>query len=261
MMIVTKIGSTSSTTMAFCRVISTVITTAAVFLMMNGGNGDSNLLFVQGSDITAASNAAATDGRKTTTLTSTVRRRRVPVELVNEEIDGRGDADIGNQNNNRYRELDASDLDLDFRLLLSSPMSMDIEMKQVFFTAKTTPLAGGDESTVESETTLFIPQWKGLSEVATPNDVVCFVGSADNLEKDIDSVHGGGDGTQCSAANGCGVHVHTGTSCENTDTQGKITQNILLDSIRFMIRLPYFFHSLELNSLCLCITVNISPSF
>ena len=259
-MIVTKIGSTSSTTMAFCRVISTVITTAAVFLMMNGGNGDSNLLFVQGSDITAASNAAATDGRKTTTLTSTVRRRRVPVELVDQEIDG-GDADIGNQNNNRHRELDASDLDLDFRLLLSSPMSMDIEMKQVFFTAKTTPLAGGDESTVESETTLFIPQWKGLSEMATPNDVVCFVGSADNLEKDIDSVHGGGDGTQCSAANGCGVHVHTGTSCENTDTQGKITQNILLDSIRFMIRLPYFFHSLELNSLCLCITVNISPSF
>jgi len=182
---------------------------------MNGGNnGDGNLLFVQGSDVTAATTP---DGRKTTT--STVRRRRVPVELVTQEVDV-GDVVAMNQNKNRYRELDASDLELDFdfRFLASSSMSMDIVMRQVFYVATTTPLG---ENEVESSTTLFIPQWTGLSEMATPNDVVCFTGSATQLEADIESVYGGGDNaTQCSAANGCGVHVHTGTSCEDTETQG-----------------------------------------
>jgi len=189
----------TSTTMTLPRVISAVIATAAVFLMTNGGDGN---LFVRGSENTA----------------TTVRRRRVPVveNVVNQEV----------KNNSRHqRELDnivsdldfdAADHDYDFRLL--SSMSMDtIEMKQVYFTAETTPLGGGD---VESKTTLFIPQWTGLSDVAAPNDVVCFVGSATKLEADIESVYGGGSGTQCSAANGCGVHVHAGTSCEDTDTQG-----------------------------------------
>merc|ERR1712238_510953 len=112
-------------------------------------------------------------------------------------------------------ELDLDFYDHDFRLL--SSMSMDIDMTQVYFTAQTTPLGDGE---VTSETTMFIPQWTGLSAAAAPNDVVCFVGSATKLEADIDSVYGGGSGTQCSATNGCGVHVHAGTSCENTETQG-----------------------------------------
>ena len=99
-----------------------------------------------------------------------------------------------------------------------SSMSKDIDMKQVYFTAQTTPcVEGGD---VTSETTLFIPQWTGLSTVAAPNDVVCFVGSTTKLEADIESVYGGGSGTDCSATNACLVHVHAGTSCESEETQG-----------------------------------------
>jgi len=196
-----KISNTSATTMTLPRVISAVIATAAVLLMTNGNGGDGNL-FVRGSENTA---------------TTTVRRRRVLVQNVNQEVEGGSGSE--SESSNTFAELDnGSELDFydhDFRLL--SSMSMDIEMKQVYFTAQTTPLGGGD---VESETTLFIPQWTGLSDVATPNDVVCFVGSAQQLEADIDSVYGGGSGTQCSAANGCGVHVHAGTSCEDTDTQG-----------------------------------------
>ena len=90
-------------------------------------------------------------------------------------------------------------------------------MKQVFFTVQTTPLGTG--GAVVSDTTLFIPQWIGLSAVSAPNDVVCFVGSAQQLEADIESVYGGG-GIQCSATNGCGVHVHAGTSCDTTAAQG-----------------------------------------
>ena len=91
------------------------------------------------------------------------------------------------------------------------------EMSTLFFSVKTMPF--GDVSTVTSQTNLFIPQWTNLDSPA-PKDVVCFVGSADNLESDILSFYGGG-GTQCQAANGCGVHVHEGTDCSSVETQGK----------------------------------------
>mmetsp|Transcript_44925 Transcript_44925/g.48617 ORF Transcript_44925/g.48617 Transcript_44925/m.48617 type:complete len:431 (-) Transcript_44925:291-1583(-) len=192
-----KINNTSTTTMTLRRVIVAVIATAAVLLLTNNGNGGdgNNNFFVRGSENTA----------------TTVRRRRVLVQNVNPEVDS---ASVRESELDTGAELDF--YDHDFRVL--SSMSMDtIEMKQVYFTADTTPLGEGE---VTSETTLFIPQWTGLSDVAAPNDVICFVGSAQQLEADIESVYGGGSGTQCSAANGCGVHVHAGTSCEDTDTQG-----------------------------------------
>jgi len=46
------------------------------------------------------------------------------------------------------------------------------------------------------------------------------VGSATKLVPDIESVYGGGSGTDCSATNACLVHVHAGTSCESQETQG-----------------------------------------
>merc|ERR1711879_1047513 len=44
------------------------------------------------------------------------------------------------------------------------------------------------------------------------------IGSATGLEVSLQSTLAGG--TDCSATNGCGVHVHSGTACTDTDTQG-----------------------------------------
>ena len=52
-----------------------------------------------------------------------------------------------------------------------------------------------------------------------PTDIVCFVGGANGLAPNIASTHGGG-GADCSAKNGCGVHIHSGTSCDTLETQG-----------------------------------------
>jgi hypothetical protein len=46
---------------------------------------------------------------------------------------------------------------------------------------------------------------------------VCFFGFSENLEPDLSSVLA--DGTDCNAGNGCGAHIHTGYSCDNTTTQ------------------------------------------
>lgn len=81
----------------------------------------------------------------------------------------------------------------------------------VYFVVTT---AGIGDSAVTSETTIFVPQWE-----SSPNDVVCFVGCGAGLTPDIASVYGGG-GEQCSAANGCGVHVHSGFGCEDSAAQG-----------------------------------------
>eukprot|EP00536_Pseudo-nitzschia_multiseries_P007159 jgi/Psemu1/65900/estExt_Genemark1.C_1650016 len=89
-----------------------------------------------------------------------------------------------------------------------------VSMNAVYFMAATSPLSDSD---VTSTTKLFIPKWKDME--TAPNDVVCFVGSASGLESDILSVNGGG-GTQCTNANGCGVHVHSGTDCASSETQG-----------------------------------------
>ncbi|VEU45042.1 unnamed protein product [Pseudo-nitzschia multistriata] len=86
-------------------------------------------------------------------------------------------------------------------------------MNTINFKVTTTPLG---ENTITSETTVFVPKFKGNKG---PNDVVCFVGSGTGLQPDIKSFYGAG-GTNCQAKNGCGVHVHSGLSCKNTETQG-----------------------------------------
>ena len=88
-------------------------------------------------------------------------------------------------------------------------------MNAMYYVASTMPLS--DSTTVTSTTTLFVPQWSSLE--SAPKDVVCFVGSAKALEPDIKSTNGGG-GTDCTAGNGCGVHVHAGSDCSDTTTQG-----------------------------------------
>ena len=96
-------------------------------------------------------------------------------------------------------------------------------------------------------TTLFVPRWEGnlANGVVVPSDVVCFVGGANGLAPNIASVHGGG-GTACAAKNGCGVHVHSGTSCDTVETQGTGTMFCLV-LIWFPFHPPSF--------------LSISPSF
>ena len=81
-----------------------------------------------------------------------------------------------------------------------------------YFTVTTTGING---ASVETETTLFVPMWD-----ESPNDVICFVGSGEGLEPDLASTYGGG-GTDCTAANGCGVHIHSGFGCTDSSAQGE----------------------------------------
>ena len=78
-------------------------------------------------------------------------------------------------------------------------------------TASTTEL---EESGVASDVTVI----KNLFEQVS--DGVCFVGEATGLEVNLKSVHGNEGGMDCSATNGCGVHIHSGTGCEDSSTQG-----------------------------------------
>lgn len=91
---------------------------------------------------------------------------------------------------------------------------MMMSMNAFYYVASTMPLG---DSTVTSNTVLFVPQWDDLDNA--PNDVVCFVGSAMTLESDLKSVNGGG-GSDCTAKNGCGVHIHAGTDCADAEAQG-----------------------------------------
>lgn len=83
----------------------------------------------------------------------------------------------------------------------------------MYYLASTSPLT---DANVTSSSYLFVPKFDAES---SPNDVVCFVGSSDSLPASIASVYGGG-GADCTAANGCGVHVHAGTGCEDKEAQG-----------------------------------------
>lgn len=92
---------------------------------------------------------------------------------------------------------------------------MMMSLNAFFYMASTTPLG---ESTVSSETALFVPQWVGVDNA--PNDVVCMVGSSFSMEPDLVSINGGG-GSDCTAGNGCGVHIHSGMGCEDKAAQGE----------------------------------------
>lgn len=50
-------------------------------------------------------------------------------------------------------------------------------------------------------------------------DQICFFVAARGLEPNIDS-YLMTDGTDCTSQNGCGLHVHSGDSCHDTDAQG-----------------------------------------
>jgi hypothetical protein len=54
------------------------------------------------------------------------------------------------------------------------------------------------------------------------SDMVCFLATASGLEPSLESYLDGSSSssTDCNATNGCGLHFHNGTSCENTTTQG-----------------------------------------
>ena len=129
-------------------------------------------------------------------------------------------------------------------------MSTSVAM---YFTVETVPL---ERSGVASEhTTLFVPRWGGnlANGVVVPSDVVCFVGAANGLAPNIASVNGGG-GTDCSAKNGCGVHVHSGTSCDTVETQGTDTESCFVWFLfGFFSTLPRCFRFHLLFSLRLCV--------
>jgi len=50
-------------------------------------------------------------------------------------------------------------------------------------------------------------------------DMICYMGYGMDLESDLISVYSDAQGPDCTAGNGCGVHVHAGTSCESKETQ------------------------------------------
>jgi hypothetical protein len=72
--------------------------------------------------------------------------------------------------------------------------------------AMTSPL--GDDSMAEAE-----------AFVAGDEMFLCYAGMARGLEANVMSFMSEG-GMDCNVANGCGTHMHQGTSCENIDTQG-----------------------------------------
>ncbi|CAJ1965219.1 unnamed protein product [Cylindrotheca closterium] len=50
-------------------------------------------------------------------------------------------------------------------------------------------------------------------------DLICYMGYAMNLEPDLSAFYAPHQGPNCTATNGCGTHVHAGTSCDSTETQ------------------------------------------
>ena len=59
---------------------------------------------------------------------------------------------------------------------------------------------------------------KGLSEAVT--DGVCYFGYATGLEPNVVSFLEDKTSTQCNVKNGCGAHIHSGSSCDDVETQG-----------------------------------------
>jgi len=51
------------------------------------------------------------------------------------------------------------------------------------------------------------------------SDTICYMGYAMNLEAGLSAFYAPAAGPDCTAKNGCGTHVHAGTSCESSETQ------------------------------------------
>ena len=90
-------------------------------------------------------------------------------------------------------------------------MEMDMEPTYQLLTASTTPLG---DSGVTSDITVMTDVFSAVA------DGVCFTGTAAGLEPELDSIWGLTGGMDCDFTNGCGLHIHSGTGCENTTTQG-----------------------------------------
>jgi hypothetical protein len=80
-----------------------------------------------------------------------------------------------------------------------------------------------DDNSILSTMTNELSNSNATSQVSvlTLNDsIVCYFGLAINLEPNLSSYLNRDVGTNCNYTNGCGVHIHNGTSCTNTTTQG-----------------------------------------
>lgn len=88
-----------------------------------------------------------------------------------------------------------------------------VSPKHVFETA-TTPLSGGS---VTSEAVL------ATGIPGTDEGQVCFYGNALALESNLQTFLVAGP--DCNSTNGCGVHVHSGTSCEPDEQLGHFYNN------------------------------------
>jgi hypothetical protein len=99
--------------------------------------------------------------------------------------------------------------------ILPTSTNLTISIDRVYYTVQTDSI---ENSTVFADTTMFVPLWDGDIESA-PNDIVCFIGEAIDLDANVTSFLWGGP--DCTAANGCGVHIHEGFDCTNFDTQGR----------------------------------------
>jgi hypothetical protein len=83
------------------------------------------------------------------------------------------------------------------------------ETTENVYTTYTEPLG---DATVTSNITAI----SGIKEA----DQVCFFGMAYGLERELVSVMANPAGPDCTASNGCGLHMQSGTACTDSTTQG-----------------------------------------
>lgn len=88
------------------------------------------------------------------------------------------------------------------------------------------PTSGDNRTWTVSTKPLTAAPVNGTATVYTVNDTACYFGAATSLEPNIMSYATGGP--DCNVTNGCGVHIHTGTSCYNVTTQEGHIYNKLL---------------------------------
>jgi len=86
-----------------------------------------------------------------------------------------------------------------------------------------TPLATNTTSSAQARSadTMSVGSVSVMSDLdESVPDGVCYLGYATNLEANVQSFLTKDGSDQCSATNGCGAHIHSGTGCEDTEVQG-----------------------------------------
>lgn len=102
---------------------------------------------------------------------------------------------------------------------LLEPIDDDNDEDMRIFQALTSPISPDDSSASAQVMVIAnLPAPEGESDDI--NDRLCYYGFALDLEVDIVSNAIDGDSTYCTETNGCGTHIHSGTACTDTDTQG-----------------------------------------